>query len=137
MVENLRWSATSRYGLKSLKTALWSPSHAMPRAVRWLGSLRSIEQCLQRQGVLHNWRFQHNVAEVLLDPDIAFEQVFHALLIVVDVAAYETQQIIVTAADKMTFHQLVNVAHIGLESYEIFLAVIDQGDFGEDGDALG
>jgi hypothetical protein len=97
-----------------------------------LGSLRRFEQRFERKSILYDGRFQHDVAEILFDPNVALEQIFHPLLIVVDVAANEAQQIIVTAADKVTFHQLVDVAHIGLELYEIFLAVIDQGDLGED-----
>ena len=91
---------------------------------------------LQWEDALNDRRLQHDIAEVFLDPDVALKQVFHPRLVVVDVAANEAQQPVVTAADKMTFHQFVDVAHIGLELYEIFLAVIDQGDFGEDRYAL-
>jgi hypothetical protein len=100
-------------------------------------SLRRINERLQRKDALHDGRFQYDVTEVLFYTNVTLEQVFHPLLIMVDASAHETQQIIVPAADQMAFHQLFDVAQIGLEPDEILLAVIDQGDFREDGDTFG
>src|SRR5690242_18424791 len=77
-----------------------------------------------------------DVAEILVDADIALEDGFHQLLIVGDVAGDEFQQVVIAAADEMTFLQLAMAADLRLESDEILAPVIAQRHLGEDGDVV-
>ena len=52
---------------------------------------------------LHERRLDDDVAEVLLDADVALEQAFDDLLVVIDATRQEAQQVVVAAADEVAF----------------------------------
>ena len=73
---------------------------------------------------LHERRLDDDVAEVLLDADVALEQPFDDLLVVVDAAREEAQQVVVAAADQVAFEDLVDLADRGLEADEVLAVVV-------------
>src|SRR5262249_57440575 len=73
-----------------------------------------------------------DVAEVLVDTDIALEDGLHQLLIMGDVAGDEFEQVVVAPAHEMAFLQLAATPDFGFELDEILAPVIAQRHLGED-----
>src|SRR6266702_205212 len=89
------------------------------------------KQPLDRAVRLDERRLDHDVAEVFLDADVAFEQRLDDFLVVVDAARDEAQQVVVAAADQMAFEDLVDFADRRLEADEVLAVVVAERDLGE------
>ncbi len=72
-------------------------------------SRRSVDEILwpkqvrQRQVPLHDRRFQHDEAEILVYADLQLDQPLHDLLIFADPGGHEFQEVVVAARDHMAF----------------------------------
>src|SRR5262249_29247758 len=71
-----------------------------------------------------------DVAEILVDADIALEDGLNQLLVVGDVAGDEFEQVVVAAADKVAFLQLAPAPDLGLELDEVLTPVIAERHLG-------
>jgi hypothetical protein len=78
----------------------------------------------------------HDIAEVFFDADVAVEDRFHQLLVSSDILYDELEQVVVSAAYKMTFLERFVATNVGLEFYEGLTPVIMQRHFSENGDVL-
>jgi hypothetical protein len=81
-------------------------------------------------------RLDHDIAEILFDTDVAFEDALDDRLIVGNGTRDKLQQVIVTAADKMAFEHFWYCRDASLEFREILRAVVAKGDLGKDNDRL-
>src|SRR5260370_35391219 len=79
----------------------------------------------------HEGRLDDDVAEVLLDADIAFKHRFDDALVMVHPIGDKFQKIVVTAADKVALDDLRNVPDRSLEPREIIAAMAGKRHFGE------
>lgn len=82
--------------------------------------------------MLDERRFDNYVAEVLIDSDVAVEDVFDNRLIVVDTTRQEAQQIVVAPAHQVALDHLVDLGDLFLENPEMFPVMVRQRDLGED-----
>src|SRR6185437_9321058 len=90
----------------------WPERYVLPIAVR--------KERFERVMRLHERRLDDHVAEVLLDANIAFEQLFDNALVMTDTARHELEQVIVSAAHQMAFDNLVDIADCRHELDEVF-----------------
>src|SRR5688572_2711101 len=89
-------------------------------------SLGRLHQPIDRVVVLDERRLDDDVAEILLDADIAFQQALDDFLVVVHAARDELQQVVVAAADQMAFDDFVDRTDAGLEFDEVLALVVLQ-----------
>src|ERR1700674_911670 len=90
------------------------------------------KQAFERIVILHERRLDDDEAEVLLDADIAFKQAFNDALIVTHAARDELQQVVVSAACQMAFHDFIHVLDRRDKLDEVLAAMIGKRDFSED-----
>src|SRR5258708_6661997 len=89
------------------------------------------EQVLDRIMMLDEGRLDHDVAEIFLDSEVAFQHRLDDLLVMRDAASHELEQIIVSATHEMAFHDLVDLANSRFEPREVPAAMLGQRDLGE------
>ena len=78
-------------------------------------------------------RLDDDEAEILVDADLGIDQPLHHRLIVADPRGHELDKIVVAARDQMAFHRLLDLLQRLLKAGKVDLAVVLQGDLGEDG----
>ena len=81
-------------------------------------------------------RLDHDIREVLVDPEVAFQQFLHDLLILGDAARNEFQQVVIPAAQQVTFDHVLVVLDLVFEFHEILAAMVCQRHLGEHGHVL-
>lgn len=81
--------------------------------------------------VLNEGLFDHDIAEILVDPGIRRQQTLHDFLKINHATGYEFQRIIIPARDQMAFDTIVDILKRGLSPRKVDLPVILESDFGK------
>ena len=95
-----------------------------------------VHQRWQGDAVALEYALDDDVAEILGNPDVSFEDRFHQRLVARDAPGDEFQEVVVSSADQMAFLHRVEPADAGFELDEILLAVIAQRHLRKDGDMV-